>query len=584
MEGSIKKVWWVCSKGHEYRMSIKDKTLKNSKCPYCSNVKAYAGFNDLLTTNPDIAKEWDYTNNGELKPSDVLAGSHKKVWWVCKNKHHYQAIVKSRTSGSGCPFCSKHMKTSFPEQAVFYYVNKLFSDAINGYIISDRRMELDIYIPSKKIGIEYDGSNYHNDNKSLERDNKKYSICKTKCITLIRLSEKEKTSSLRKCDYRINVISRQSDDLNKAIDELANYLGKNISSNVDKDRNDILINLDKRNINLAEKYPFIINEWNYEKNKPLLPENVSPSSNTVVWWKCDKGHEWKSTIANRTSHSKKCPYCANVKLLKGFNDLSTTNPKLASEWNYSKNGNKKPSDYFGHANIIVWWKCDKGHEWKTTINSRSYGSNCPYCAKQKVLSGINDLATLKPEVLSKWNYQKNTIEPKDVFAHSSKMVWWICDKGHEWQAPVSRVSKGSDCPYCSNAKLLSGYNDLQTINPSLAREWNYRKNGTLKPSQVLFGSAKKVWWVCSKGHEWRTQINVRNNGCNCPICSRKMINSSSKRKVLMIDLKTNQVIKEFDSISDASKSIGVSPSNISAVCLKKPKRKSCGGYKWKFKE
>ena len=71
--------------------------------------KLIANKNDLGTVSPDISKEWHETKNGNLKPSDVTKGSHKKVWWQCsKVKHHeWEATVKSRAiSNNGCPFCA----------------------------------------------------------------------------------------------------------------------------------------------------------------------------------------------------------------------------------------------------------------------------------------------------------------------------------------------------------------------------------------------------------------------------------------------------------------------------------------------
>ena len=123
-------------------------------------------------------------------------------------------------------------------------------------------------------------------------------------------------------------------------------------------------------------------------------------------------------------------------------------------------------------------------------------------------------------LVREWNYKKNKdIDINKITSGSHKKVWWICSKHHEWEADVSSRYKGHGCPYCNNLKALAGYNDLATINPKLAKEWNYEKNGNLKPSDVLPGSHKKVWWICSKGHEWDAVINNRTNGYNkCPFC------------------------------------------------------------------
>ena len=63
--------------------------------------------------------------------------------------------------------------------------------------------------------------------------------------------------------------------------------------------------------------------------------------------------------------------------------------------------------------------------------------------------------------------------------------------------------------------------DLATLNPQLANEWDYEKNGELKPEDFTCGSDKKVWWKCEKGHEWQATINNRNNGTGCPICYKE---------------------------------------------------------------
>ena len=100
--------------------------------------------------------------------------------------------------------------------------------------------------------------------------------------------------------------------------------------------------------------------------------------------------------------------------------------------------------------------------------------------------------------------------------NSDKKVWWKCSKGHEWQASISHRSQGRGCPYCSGRKTLKGYNDLQTINPAVAKEWNYEKNNGLMPADVTPNSDIKAWWKCSNGHEWQATIGSRHKGSGCP--------------------------------------------------------------------
>ena len=123
------------------------------------------------------------------------------------------------------------------------------------------------------------------------------------------------------------------------------------------------------------------------------------------------------------------------------------------------------------------------------------------------------------ELMAEWNWEKNIefdFDPKLLTVGSGKKVWWKCSKGHEWQATIDRRSQGKGCPYCSGRNAIKGENDLQTVNPALAKEWNYDKNNGLTPTDVLPSSNKKVWWKCSKGHEWQAKIYSRSKGNGCP--------------------------------------------------------------------
>ena len=101
-----KKVWWKCSKGHEWQAIIENRTKDGNGCPYCSGRRAIPGENDLATVYPQFAKEWHPTKNGGLMPQTVKSRSSKKVWWICGEGHEWPAIIRNRVqSNSGCPVC-----------------------------------------------------------------------------------------------------------------------------------------------------------------------------------------------------------------------------------------------------------------------------------------------------------------------------------------------------------------------------------------------------------------------------------------------------------------------------------------------
>ena len=124
---------------------------------------------------------------------------------------------------------------------------------------------------------------------------------------------------------------------------------------------------------LATLLPDIAAEWS-DRNYPLLPTQVTVFANRKAWWKCkDCGREWNTLISTRSGGSK-CPYCSGYIFLKGFNDLQTTHPEIASEWS-EKNLPLKPDEVNAKSRKNVWWRCGKcGNEWKSVINARVKGT------------------------------------------------------------------------------------------------------------------------------------------------------------------------------------------------------------------
>ena len=270
---------------------------------------------------------------------------------------------------------------------------------------------------------------------------------------------------------------------------------------------------------LMTKRPDLISEWHPTKNGNLKPTDVTPKSGKKVWWIGKCGHEWESDVYHRNK-GHGCPFCSGQKVLQGFNDLQTINPELASEWNYEKNGNLTPSDITSNSSKKFFWKGKCGHEWEARVNHRNNGIGCPYCAGQQSIVGINDVQTINPELASEWHPTKNgNLRPTDVMPNSGKKIWWLGKCGHEWKAAIYSRNVGRGCVYCSGQKLLKGFNDLMTKQPDLALEWNYKRNGDLKPDMIMTGSDKKVWWICNKGHEWEAFIYSRNHGYGCPVCN-----------------------------------------------------------------
>lgn len=135
--------------------------------------------------------------------------------------------------------------------------------------------------------------------------------------------------------------------------------------------------------------------------------------------------------------------------------LAETMPDLAKEWHPEKNGTLSPYDITAGRFQPVWWLCPQcGYEWKASPNNRKRSIGCPCCSGRVPKSGVNDLATLHPELLKEWDYQKNiALDPSRLLSGSGKKAWWKCSRcGHEWETIIAIRAKGSGCPKCSKRK------------------------------------------------------------------------------------------------------------------------------------
>ena len=241
---------------------------------------------------------------------------------------------------------------------------------------------------------------------------------------------------------------------------------------------------------------------------------VTISSNRRLLWQCNKGHEWEAMPNSRANDGRGCPYCSGRKVIIGETDLATVNPELAKQ--VSPNSKIKATDITKSSSKKVLWKCSKNHEWLAIVASRSNNTGCPYCSGRKVIVGETDLATVNPELAKQVSPDSKT-KAEEITEGSAKKLLWRCGEGHDWMATVVDRSRGVSCPYCSNQKVLPGFNDLATVNPELAKQVS--PDSRIKAEDVTAGSEKKILWRCSKGHEWLARAYSRSNGNDCPKCS-----------------------------------------------------------------
>jgi rubrerythrin len=264
--------------------------------------------------HPELVPEWAPSNGGDT-PYNTSFGSNKKITWIGSCGHEWNAIVKNRSNGSGCPYCAGNR------------VLEGFNDLATNH---------------PEISSEWSERNhplYPNGVTSMS-DKRAWWICGT-CG-----HEWKSRIADRTVGHGCPVCS-----------------GEKLVGGVN---------------DLETEHPDIASEWGRE-NMGLEPSMVWSKSRLNVWWRCRVcGHHWKGVVNSRVN-GQKCPVCSDRVAMPGYNDLQTLYPKLAHEWCIERNKDLKPSMVLPKSQEIVHWQCRFGHIWLDKISDRVEGAGCPVC-------------------------------------------------------------------------------------------------------------------------------------------------------------------------------------------------------------
>ncbi|WP_072273897.1 zinc-ribbon domain-containing protein [Peribacillus simplex] len=521
-EGSGRKVWWICKEGHEWEATVNNRTRKGSGCPYCKGKKVTTD-NCLAIKNPDIIKEWHPTRN-TLTPYDVTLKSHTYVWWRCKKGHEWQASPANR-SRTNCPYCAGK-KVSLDN--CLATLNPSLAE--EWHPMKNTRTPFEFTVNSLvkawwlcKKGHEWESPIVYRNNRNG------CPICNEGTQT----SFPEQTLF-----YYFKKIFNESE--NRYI-----FTFK---------QNKIEFDLFIPSLMLAVEYDGYYHEdkvkEDEQKNKlaqevgiqliriraHTLPELNSYGS--VVYVHKSKSYESLKECLLRTASLIMGTYQIPVHTQKDLQNLSGISIEL---------------DRF---DIL------------DQFNKRELRTS---------------LMAVNPEVSKDWHPLKNGyLIPEQIRPNSDMKVWWMCQKGHEWEAVVKDRNKGRPCPYCSGRKVCLD-NCLATIHPKLASQWHKEKN-KLTPWEVYHNySGSKFWWVCEKGHEWEATIRTRTKGHGCGYCARNLI--SYDKSILATSSDLVQIFHPVKNTVAPSELAPTSQRRIWWMCdqgheweeevIKQAKRKTC---------
>lgn len=507
----------------------------------------------LAEIYPEIAAQangWD--------PATVGSGSSHKGEWICENLHTWSAVVSARTGQKqGCPYCSgrrawpgfNDLATLRPELAAYAAdwdtsTVTIGSHSVHAWLCNKGHT----WQAQVKSVVRGQGCAVCAGQQVQDGVNDLRTLFPALANELVDPANYLVTAnSSRKLSWRCAEGHKWDEQVHKRTrrgDGCPFCSGHRLLSGF----NDI-----------ATKRPEIIEEadgWD--------PTQVYYRSDVQLDWKCSSGHLWRTSAESRAHLGSGCPTCTNFRIEVGVNDLLTTNPELAQQavgWD--------PKHYLsGSSHNPLLWRCEEGHEWHASINSRAARkSGCPFCAYKQVYPGFNDLATTHPHLVP----EVDGWDPTTVIAGTNKILSWKCGQGHQWKTRgQNRASRSestgrtkSGCPVCSGNVVLPGFNDLATTHPALAAAavgWD--------PTNVSKGHSTKLAWKCELQHVWYSTPNLLTRGGWCPICRNK------------------QVLKGFNDLTTtdpeiAEQAVGWDPSTVIRGHAKKKLWRCKEGHEWR---
>lgn len=456
---------YVCCKGHPFRNRLRALGVARSEwgCVYCARKRLLLGFNTLADTHPNIAAEWHPSLNGQLTPTDVMSGSGRRVIWLCLEGHAYVQTPSERARGVGCGYCAGYLAD--PETNALSKTHPRLAAEWN-YARNGRRTP-DNIVAGSAHACWWTCANGHDFRMPLVVRTVHGSGCPfcsgravhpTTSLQTVRpdiaaLWHPTLNGDLSPADVvpgsgrRVWWRCARGHDLSGVVLVKVKHPGCSVckaETAVEK--------------SLARTHPRIAGEFDEELNPGLSVETLRANMSRDIWWRCQRGHAFRATINARANKNQNCPICGNRRVLQGFNDLATTSPDLAAQFDGERNGGLTARDVTAGSSKKVWWRCTCGHRWEAVVCSRSRGCGCPVCARNRTVAGVNDMATTHPGLAKQWHSSANGgSSPLRVRAGTPRMIWWVCPCGHSWrESGAGRLRRDTRCRKCHRSATDPG--------------------------------------------------------------------------------------------------------------------------------
>lgn len=222
-QGSRVKIQFQCKELHVWYSTPHD-ILSGYGCPYCSGQQVLKGYNDLWTTNPDVAKMLKDPSAGY----SLSRGSKQKTEWLCPDCGTVKISTPKQVVNFGlaCPTCSD--KISYPNKFIVSLLSQVdvetFSPEWSPEWIGQYSYDVYFISSGNEYIVEMDGGIGHGnidfktkgrDVEGLKRDIVKDNAAKQHGITLIRID-----CNYTKTQERLEYVKQSilNSELNKILD------------------------------------------------------------------------------------------------------------------------------------------------------------------------------------------------------------------------------------------------------------------------------------------------------------------------------------------------------------------------------
>lgn len=225
--------------------------------------------------------------------------------------------------------------------------------------------------------------------------------------------------------------------------------------------------------------------------------------------------------------------CDHTSCLQGRHvegSLAQQHPQLVSEWDCSTPG-PSPWEVTPGTDKKMHWvhRTPDGtpHRWAATGRSRArLASGCGVCRPRKgATAGINDLATLRPDLATQWCTRHQTRRPNEVTLGSKRRICWACPTCglHSWLRVDAKV-RGNGCIRCAGQIALPG--DPRTLAVAASAMYaeldHTRLPAGITARTLTVSSNRVVGWRCRHCEQpYAASPNARRNGVGCPACSKQ---------------------------------------------------------------